>query len=349
MRMELLVSNYRPLKTKHQSFYDAFSRTFAQADEYDIAVGYVSEDSLTQLHRMVELNNIHRLGLTIGMHYIESFTQRQYNAALQLHKFLKENHLGEVRLVTPFRFHGKIYLASRENLPFAGIIGSNNLNSIVDDNDKIYESSVLMEDPAFIQDMRDFISQLNNDASYPIDECKGIKITKNNPALDGQEGVTKVDPHERISFSETGISFEIPIKPEPKSNLNAYFGKGRESKSTGIVIPRHWYEAELIVPKSITSKPFYPQAQTEDALFDVITDDGYRFKCKVSGDYSKNFRSADDLKILGRWLKGRMEEKGALNAGEPVTREVLYKYGRDTFTLTKTDKPNLWYIDFGVR
>lgn len=347
--MELLVSNYRPLKTCHHSFYDAFARTFAQADEYDIAVGYVSEDSLTQLRRMVELNNIHRLGLTIGMHYIDSFTQRQYDAAIQLNAFLKENHLGEVRLVTPFRFHGKMYLASKNNVPFAGIIGSNNLNSIIDDSDKIYEASILMEDPASIQDMHAFISQLNKEASCPIDECKNINISRHNSALDEQEGVRKVLPYEQKSFSETGVSFEIPIKTEPKSNLNAYFGKGRESKATGIVIPRHWYEAELIVPRSITSQPYYPQAQMEDAIFDVITDDGYSFKCKVSGDFSKNFRSADDLKILGRWLKGRMEEKGALNIGEPVTPEVLYKYGRDTFTLTMTNKPNLWYIDFGVR
>ena len=346
--MELLFSNYRPLRTNHLTFFDAFSKTFAQADEYDIAVGYVSEDSLTQLHRMVELNNIHRLGLTIGMHYIDSFTQRQYNAAIQLHNFLKENHLGEVRLVTPFRFHGKLYLASKNNVPFAGIVGSNNLSSIIDDNNKVYESSILMEDSTSVHEMKDFIDQLNNNASRPIDECDDVTISKDNSALDGQEGVERVSPFECTTLHETGISFEIPIKTEAKSNLNTYFGKGRLGKN-GIIVPRHWYEAEIIVPKSITSQPFYPQAQTEDALFDVITDDNYKFKCKVSGDYSKNFRSADDLKILGRWLKGRMEESGALNAGEPVTAEVLYKYGRNTFTLTKTDKPNLWLLDFGVR
>lgn len=346
--MELLFSNYRPLRTGHLTFFDAFSRTFAQADEYDIAVGYVSEDSLVQLHRMVELNNIKRLGLTIGMHYIESFTQRQYNAALQLHKFLKENQLGEVRLVTPFRFHGKLYLASKNNTPFAGIVGSNNLSSIIDDNDKVYESSVLFEDSDSVMEMKNFISQLNDNASRAIDECEDIKISKNNSAMDGQEGVEKISQFDCSSVHRTGVSFEIPIKTEEKSNLNAYFGKGRLGKN-GIIVPRHWYEAEIIVPKSITSQPFYPQAQTDDALFDVITDDNYKFKCKVSGDYSKNFRSADDLKILGRWLKGRMEESGALNAGEPVTSDVLKKYGRNTFTLTKTDQPNLWFLDFGVR
>ena len=149
----------------------------------------------------------------------------------------------------------------------------------------------------------------------------------------------------------TNISFEIPIKATEKhgkSNLNVFFGKGRMDKR-GLVKPRHWYEAELIVPKEVTSKPGYPQSQTPESVFDVITDDGWKFKCKVSGDYSKNFRSENDLKILGKWLKGRLENAGALKVGEPVTEETLRKYGRYTFTLTKTTIPDLWYLDFEVQ
>lgn len=70
---------------------------------------------------------------------------------------------------------------------------------------------------------------------------------------------------------------------------------------------------------------------------------------QVSGDYNKNFRSEGDLKILGKWLKGRLEAKGVLAVGDPVTQQTLNAYGRSTFTLTKTNKPNLWYLDFGVR
>ena len=88
--------------------------------------------------------------------------------------------------------------------------------------------------------------------------------------------------------------------------------------------------------------------KTDDAIFDVITDDGWSFKCKVSGDYSKNFRSEGDLKILGKWLKGRLENAGVLKVGDPVTKETLELYGRDTFTLTKTIRPGIWYLDFGV-
>ena len=72
-------------------------------------------------------------------------------------------------------------------------------------------------------------------------------------------------------------------------------------------------------------------------------------KCKVSGDYSKNFRSEGDLKILGKWLKGRLENAGVLQVGDPVTADTLRNYGRRAFTLSKTRLPGIWYLDFGVK
>lgn len=69
---------------------------------------------------------------------------------------------------------------------------------------------------------------------------------------------------------------------------------------------------------------------------------------KVSGDCSKNFRSEGDLKILGKWLKGRLENAGVLSVGDPVTAETLRRYGCSTFTLTKTTRPDIWFLDFGV-
>ena len=101
----------------------------------------------------------------------------------------------------------------------------------------------------------------------------------------------------------------------------------------------------MIVSSNITKLSGYPK---KGQSFYVITDDGYKFKCSTMGDYSKNFRSADDLCILGRWLKGRMENSNALTIGEKVTENTLKKYGRNNITLTKTTIPNLWYLDFGV-
>ena len=351
--MQFLYSNFPPIKTGCKTFEDAFYDLLSKSSKLDIAVGYVSSDALAELQKMIELNaNIKELNLTIGMHYFDLFTKLQYDAAMQLNEFLSDNKIGGVRLVTAFRYHGKLYSYSNESGPFAGIIGSNNLSSIVDGGTRVYESSILLDDRSSVCEMNDFITQLSQKAAKNISELEINKFIVKNSLLEDHELVKKVDSQimAMLMYNRTKTSFEIPIKPfevSPHSNLNVFFGKGRESRN-GLVKPRHWYEVELIVPKEVTSQPGYPRSKTDEAVFDVVTDDGWSFKCKVSGDYSKNFRSEGDLKILGKWLKGRLENAGVLKVGEPVTTETLKRYGRNSFTLTKTNL-DIWYLDFGVR
>jgi hypothetical protein len=118
----------------------------------------------------------------------------------------------------------------------------------------------------------------------------------------------------------------------------------------GYEIPRSWYEVELIVPKQITESSEYPKADSdgEGGVFQVITDDGWSFKCKVSGDFSKNLRSEGDLKILGKWIKGRLENSGALNPGDIVTNKTFEIYGRSYMTLSKIDGDDRWLLDFKI-
>jgi len=351
--MELLFSNYPPMKTRMESFADKFYSLIPMSKKLDIAVGYITSDALIELKKITELNPIEQVNLIIGMHYWDRFTEVEYRTALELNKFLTETGRGEVRLVTPFRFHGKLYSYSNDTGPFAGIIGSNNLSSIVDGGSRIYEASAIITDNSFNIKLADFINELSTTSTENIAKLDIDKFKQANKLLENHEHVEMVEAAKLAEYmmQATDITFDIPIKGfeiSPQSNLNVFFGKGREGKN-GLVKPRHWYEVELIVPKSITSQAGYPKAKTEDAVFDIITDDGWKFKCKVSGDYSKNFRSENDLKILGKWLKGRLENAGVLNVGDPVTQDTLAKYGRSNFTLTKTRIPNLWILDFGVR
>lgn len=349
--MNFLLSNYQPIKTQFPTFADAFYDLLPQTERLDIAVGYITADSLVELQKAVELNKVHKLNLIIGMHYFDLFTPVEYKTAIQLNQFLTDNNIGEVRLVTPFRFHGKLYAFHKKDQTIAGIIGSNNLSSVVDSRNGIYESSLLLREPNALQQLDSFISELKEKATACISDLQITQFKTANPLLEGQDFVEKATPEEIADCiaAKTDTVFEIPIKEEARSNLNVFFGKGRETKSTGVIKPRHWYEAEIIVSKTITSQPGYPKALTDSAIFDVVTDDGWKFKCKVSGDYSKNFRSEGDLRILGKWLKGRLENAGTLTVGEQVTQSVLKDYGRSTFSLTKTTIPNLWYLDFGVR
>lgn len=352
--MEFLYSNYMPLKVGSSTFVDKFFDAMVDAKQLDIAVGYVTADSLIELQKIVELNNLQRLNLIIGMHYFEKFTKPEYKAAMTLNSFLKQSGCGAVKLVTPFKYHGKIYTYSKNDNPVAGIIGSNNLSSIIGSNSRTYEASVYIQEPDAVENMYSFVSELSLKASDDIDTLDIQEFKEGNPLLEGHEHVEKIVEveleHVKNSIIEN-VSFDIPIKGAEqcaKSNLNVYFGEGRKSPN-GIIKPRHWYEVEIIVPKAVTSQQGYPKADTDEAIFDVVTDDGWKFKCKISGTNSKNFRSENDLKILGKWIKGRLENEGVLRVGEPVMQQTLMDYGRDNLKFTKTTIPNTWYLDFGVR
>lgn len=351
--MDLLFSNYPPMRTKMESFADKFYSLIPMTKKLDIAVGYITSDALIELKKATELNAIEQVNLIIGMHYWDKFTETEYRTALDLNRYLRESRRGEVRLVTPFRFHGKLYSYSNEDGPFAGIIGSNNLSSIVDGGTRIYEASAIVTESAFNHKLSSFIRELRETSTENIANMDIHQFKQANKLLENHDYVEQIEVATLAEYmmQATDTTFNIPIKGyevSPQSNLNVFFGKGREARN-GLVKPRHWYEVELIVPRAVTVEPGYPQAKTDDAVFDVVTDDGWKFKCKVSGDYSKNFRSENDLKILGRWLKGRLENAGVLNVGEPVTQDTLRRYGRSTFSLTKTRTPNLWILDFGVR
>lgn len=351
--MEFLHSNFPPVRRGGRTFADAFYDLLPGTESLDIAVGYITSDSLIELERLTDLNNIRNVNLTIGMHYLDRFTHTQYTAALRLNHFLTESGRGQVRLVTPFRYHGKLYSYSDHQGAKAGIIGSNNLGSIVEGGSRIYESAVLLNDRTSAKEMKAFIDVLVSEATDNIANLDIQQFNTTNTLLEEHENVQRV-PAQQLAecmSSLTSTCFEIPIKGyevSPQSNLNVFFGKGRVGHN-GLVKPRHWYEVELIVPKTVATQAGYPKSRTAEAEFQVITDDGWTFRCKISGDYNKNFRSEGDLKILGKWLKGRLENAGVLSVGSPVTNDTLRQYGRSSFTLTKTTTPGLWYLDFGVK
>lgn len=113
--------------------------------------------------------------------------------------------------------------------------------------------------------------------------------------------------------------------------MNTYFGAG---KIKGKYSPRGWYEVEIIIGKRVPGNDLIPDKN--QGPFTVVTSDGYEFECSRQGDNSKNFRSAKDLKILGRWIKGQMENCGALQVSTPVTEETLRKFGKRYIRLEKT-------------
>lgn len=359
--MNLLASNFPPVATSHSSFVDRWTSLFNSNESMSIAVGYASNDSLLYLKKLLELNAPKRLNISLGMANFDGIHKSQYEAALDLHKFLTDRELGTVYLSTQFPFHGKVQTFSNLGNLTAGLIGSSNLSNIVPPTNSLargnYEIDVVLDEINMLRELDNLVSAVIEEASTPIDQVGNLKIRQDsNRLLHSSFEVISVDERKQSSVWESrlGAGFDIPIKTAAQSNLNAYFGEGRRN-SQGFVKPRHWYEVEIIVGLEVQrSHPNYPVKKE----FIAYTDDGYRLVLKTSGDYGKNLRSRDDLTVLGRWLKGRLEMAGALVSGTPVTEEVLRSYGRDSMTLTPTNlvehdevsdsEMEVWTIDFGV-
>lgn len=131
--MELLYSNILPLRTtEHQrTIADCIGEQLMQADRVDIAVGYVSRASLEEIDRLADELHVAHIVLTIGMYYIEGMPESAYRTAMHLNEKWMRSGVGEVRIVKSFKYHGKVYLFSkeraavenRETIPVSAIIG----------------------------------------------------------------------------------------------------------------------------------------------------------------------------------------------------------------------------------
>ena len=357
--MELLTSNFSPLDSPNKTFTSRWEELFQDALSIKIGVGYASNDSLLYLRKLLELNQPKKLDLCLGMAYFEGLSNSQFEATQELNRFLLENNLGNVKVSRAFPFHGKIQSFNVGNVSKTFLVGSSNLSNIVPMKGierRNYEVDLEITSEDNGAQIEILLDNLLSDSSESFDTISSqIKIKESsNPLLVSRSDVAQIGEIslEKILSHLSDNSFEIPLKDAPKSNLNAYFGEGRVNQQ-GFTKPRHWYEVEIIVDLAVQKSSRNYPANTD---FIVYTDDGYKFTMRTSGDYGKNLRSKDDLTILGRWLKGRMENSNALRSGELITMDNFDKYGRNSITFTQTSlselpedsktKLDVWYLDF---
>jgi len=359
--MELLFSDILPLKLQagQRKFIDSFHEVMSQADAVDISVGYVSKASLVELNDLVKQHGIGSITLNMGMYFLEGIPESTYNAAKALHKDWTAMGIGGVRLVRPFKFHGKIYLFSKDGNPIKAFVGSHNLGAIKTDASNIrqYEISLSTDNADELAEIANFITKLKApDISAPIDEITGMTlIRETNSSLTGVDTVDRIPEGEVEIYRnhKTDVSFTLPIKVPAynerhiddnrhytKSNLNVCYAAPRNARKS-----RNWYETQFTVSKDITRLPGYPE---KNAAFFVITDDGYTFKAHTTSDGNKQFSAVGDELILGRWVKGRLAAAGLVSPVNDsqkdtdrtgmITKEMLAAYGCDTVVLTKTNK-----------
>ena len=352
MTPEILHPSIQPFTKYGESFFDTFTDLIGKSDELMITSGYISEDAIEFLK--INLKQLPRFNLAIGMHGIEGFTRSQYENLVELNSLMVNKNKGLTFVSDTLKFHGKAYSFLSDNSPFASIVGSTNISILGDKDKRQFEIDVLLNDQYSIQKVHNIQKELIN-YSVTIDQFKPQKFIETNkleflePYTNSKTvSVEKIDTAAQniLVNTATNLQFILPLKCEAKSSMNVAFGKGRENTSNKIVIPRSWLEFEIIVGVDITRKKGYPTYST----FWVITDDGWKFKVNTQGGNSKNLRSLDDLKVLGAWVKGRLLNSGAVKYGQFINETDLTKFGKKNVSLTKLkttiENIDVYYLEF---
>ena len=362
--MRILYSNILPLgiSDSQDTVIDCFNNQIKEADRIEIAVGYISAASLEELALQVELCDISSVCLTIGMYYAEGMPERAYHLALRINQKWQESNIGEIRIVKPFKYHGKIYCFYRNKSPYSAIVGSANLGVSKPEasNKRQYEIATFTDDEEESVEIAKHLEDLKSDGiSVNISEATDISlIHENNMALNDIELVTKI-PQSNVEFyknCDAEVSFDLRLKvPKAserlmndgkhftKSNINVCYAAPRSKRKS-----RDWYETQLTVGAETYKMEGYPG---KNQPFFVVTDDGYKFKAHTTSDNNKQFSAIGDELIMGRWLKGRLAAAGIVkpinNTADDVeregmiTQEMLAEYGCDRLFFKKTGKVDL--------
>lgn len=376
--MKLLYSNILPLSISEgqETITKCFNEQIAKSNRVEIAVGYISRAALIELDRLVDEHNISEICLTIGMYYIEGMPEGSYHTALEVNKKWRAAGIGEIRIVTPFKYHGKLYCFYKDGDPFSAIIGSANLGAIKLDSSsrRQYEISSITDDFAECKEITEFIEMLKEpNCSSNIADITGMPLVREiNTALNSIETITQIPQTavELYAKHKTRVSFVLPIKVPAynerhmddnkhytKSNINVSYAAPRSRRKS-----RDWYETQMTVSKEITRTKGYPE---KNRPFFVVTDDGYWFKAHTTSDGNKQFSAVGDELILGRWIKGRLAAAGLVihvndtqadtDRKGMITKEMLQTYGCDSLVLSKTDQKALdedgseldvWFLSF---
>lgn len=333
------AANTRLANPFNKIFFDQFSTS----TEVEIVVGYISERSISYLSELLdEFSNVN-LSLTCGMQGREGMTSAQQKAVRKLDKKLSSSGRGGVYVTPRLPYHGKIYFFINSD-GCAAYVGSANLSSIKPGYTSTYEAGVFFKNAPF--EMRKHLERDIFPLRVSVLDAEIPVISSPTSPMQNVKEASAVETSlvAAIMASPARYTFYLPLKTFNKSSLNAHMARARNADSNYSAV-RDWYEGELIVGKEIRDQPGYPKKNEE---FDVVTDDGWRFTCKIGGDFGKNLRSRGKLSTFGTWMKSRLVEAGALEIGELAGPEHLVRYGRNYLTMRYHPTYNTWTFDLSV-
>ena len=335
----------------NRNFRDVLDHEFAGSDQVIIASGYTSLDIIESFKD--KFIDIAKRGgtskLLLGMAVYEGLSQKKLDALMQLNKSLikaSSNSVSGVYVTNGRRYHGKVYRFDKDGQKNIYVGSSNfstsgtkgNIECTVPILDALQKNEICK----FLDDLYSVQNSIEiHKIQIPIPATR--KALSNNKVKHLWNNLPKHkhSPNTLMLNKLPYFEFDLTrVVEKEQSNLNAFFGTGRLNRSTGITTPRPWYEVELIADIEITSDPNYPQGD-----FTAYTDDGLTMLMSTQGDYKKNIRSKHSLQLFGLWIKGRLEQSGALKKYDPVTLDTLQEYGNDKLIFYKFGNNN-YYLYF---
>jgi hypothetical protein len=318
------------------NFKELLKQEFKSSKNIVVASGYASADIIQEFKN--DFIKVAKGGgsakLLLGMAFYEGLSQQKLDILSSLCVDLnKINKKSGVYVTYTRKYHGKVYhfdtgkndniFVGSSNFSASGAAG--NIECTIPVNDKSTKTQI-KEFLDYLLSKDNSISILKADIVVP-----GSKKYKKTVSLVTLDSLKRYDPATINTAKLPKFSYPLNrVAEKEKSSLNVYFGKGRLNTKTGHVKPRPWYEIELIANVQLSSNPLYPKGD-----FDAYTDDGYIIPMRTQGDYYKNIRSKRSLQIFGMWLKGKLQNAGALTPLTPVTNDTLIDYGNDTITFSK--------------
>ncbi len=319
---------------------------FSSSTSVSVASGYTSLDILNRYKdEFVRIaQNGGQSRLLVGMAFYEGLSQRKLDMLNSLSNELQVLGEGNGVFVCYVRkYHGKIYKFEGSASPKIYIGSSNFSRSGLSEN---IEATVPVTDEHSRNSISNFMDYMfHPDMSVVIEKADivvpGSASFRQRVSIETLSDLQRYDP---ASVSLTGLQYFdyslARIATSEKSSLNVYFGKGRLATATGRIKPRDWYEVELIAKNELSRLDVYPKGN-----FTAYTNDGYVIPMRTSGDYFKNIRSQGNLKLLGMWIKKKLQDSGSLIPLTPVTQDTLDQYGRDSirFYHMTGDK---YYLEF---
>ena len=247
------------------AFRDILDIEFPKAKNVCIATGYASLDVLHAYENafLKIANNGGVSKLLLGMAFYEGLSSKKLDVANALNEQLKKFKNGSgVYVTNGRRYHGKVYWFDYE--AEANIyVGSSNFSSSGTRGN--IECTIPVLEKTQKQSVIKFLNDLYSTShAITIDKAEITVPGKKKVVLKTVENLwSSLKRYDATNIKTSSLpKFEFPLErvaQMEKSNLNVYFGKGRLNSKTGKIIPRPWYEIELIASNDLNSQLYYPK------------------------------------------------------------------------------------------